>query len=684
MRSFIRCCLFLLLSAACPAMAAAGGPDTWFSVGVAKVDVTPTHPVVLAGYGSRTTEHEGVDSKIWARALAIGEQTPLLLLAVENCGVPAPMVEEVAERLKEKANVERNALAVCSTHTHSAPSLVGYASVLWQGRLTPDGQHRAQQYTQWLTDRLVDVAFKAIEARQPAKLAWNQGIVTFGGNRRVLKNGQWAGFGLQPDGPVDHSMPVLVATGRDGKTIAIWTNYACHCTTLGAGNRISGDWAGFASQMIEENHPDAVALTTIGCGADIGPQPSGNAEIARRHGQSIAIEVERLLPDVKPLSAPPQPAMRTVKLPLGDIPSREEWEQRAAGGGFAGQHAQLMLKRLDRDGQLSQHVDYPVTVWAFGDDLAIVFLPGEVCVDYAVRLKMDLDWNRLWINAWSNDVPCYIPSRRILQEGGYEADFSMIYYGQPSRFAAEVEDVLVSNVKELIPKALARTDSKRPSFLRRPTSQEVFHRRVGTWFQSASDEERRFLRELLPLAAQSQCGFAELVDNDGGEDSWYDYSGTKSRRPFVRQLKIGDTLRWSTATVQLNPDTKRHVFVFLGGIGWQSQPMTDGFALLIGEREVLKFNVTRNPQRWQSADEKAVLHYVPTWTSNEDSGGFFYLVVDSSLLTDGQACSLAVCSQGSGSQRWFSVDTVVDVKPIERLLIDAVTELETADGKGDR
>ncbi len=52
-------------------------------------------------------------------------------------------------------------------------------------------------------------------------------------------------------------------------------------------------------------------------------------------------------------------------------------------------------------------------------------------VDYALRLGRHLDLDRLWITAHANDVPCYIPSRRILREGGYEADHSMIYYARP-------------------------------------------------------------------------------------------------------------------------------------------------------------------------------------------------------------------------------------------------------------
>src|SRR5262249_7226973 len=100
---------------------------------------------------------------------------------------------------------------------------------------------------------------------------------------------------------------------------------------------------------------------------------------------------------------------------------------------------------------LPSTVPYRVQTWCFGDRMALVFLAGEVVVDYALRLKWEIDADRLWVVAYSNDVPCYIPSRRILSEGGYEADTSMVYYGHPSRFTPEVEDRIIQAVHDLLP-----------------------------------------------------------------------------------------------------------------------------------------------------------------------------------------------------------------------------------------
>jgi hypothetical protein len=88
-----------------------------------------------------------------------------------------------------------------------------------------------------------------------------------------------------------------------------------------------------------------------------------------------------------------------------------------------------------------------------GDQLAVVFLPGEVVVDYALRLKRELDRTRLWVNAYANDVPCYIPSERILKEGGYEGGDAMIFYDRPTRLAPGVEALVVDEVHAQVPDA---------------------------------------------------------------------------------------------------------------------------------------------------------------------------------------------------------------------------------------
>ncbi len=652
-------------------------------VGVAKTDITPTHPVILAGYGGRVDEHEGVASRIWARALAIGKTAPVLLLAVENCGFRISVTREIVDRLKKRTDMDADRLVVCFTHTHSAPSLTGYAPVLWGGRATGEQLARADRYTRWLVDRLVEVALKALDAREPATLAWGQGRVTFGGNRRILRGTGWGGFGFQVDGPVDHSLPLLVARGRSGRPLALWTNYACHCTTVGARNRIGGDWAGFASDAIEADFPGAVALVTIGCGADVGPQPSGTLEIAKRHGTAIAAAVKRVAGGtLTPLREVPTVETRELDLPFDTLPDRGTFEARKGQENFDGEHARRMLSIIDRDGALPRHLKFPVTTWAFGDELAIVFLAGEVVVDYAVRLKRELDWSRLWINAWSDDVPCYIPSRRVLREGGYETDFSMVYYELPTRFAPEVEDIVVAAVKGMVTERFLPHPDRGPSpyhahpmldpreLGKSPTLTKGERAALETRSKAIIQTIRRGETAIAPASLKrcvdrAQNGFAKLARNDGSTDSWFDFTGTKRFRPYVRQLRRGDALSWTTPPAK-DASGETRTFVFGGGLGWSSQPKTEGFELLVDEEAVLRFDVTREPSRWAGENKKVELLYIPTWTSDLDSGGFFFVTLPASRVEAGKPVKLGVRSRGEKSMRWFAVDYYFDAVALAR------------------
>jgi neutral ceramidase len=110
---------------------------------------------------------------------------------------------------------------------------------------------------------------------------------------------------------------------------------------------------------------------------------------------------------------------------------------------------------MDRGEKLITSYAAPVQVLRFGNAFTMVGLSGETCVDYALRLRRELPDERLWVAGYCNDVFAYVPSMRILTEGGYEADFSMYYYGFPTRFAPEVENALVNKALELVKKTAA-------------------------------------------------------------------------------------------------------------------------------------------------------------------------------------------------------------------------------------
>jgi putative membrane-bound dehydrogenase-like protein len=445
--------LTALLLLACPP-AAAQAPTT-YRAGVAKVDITPSYPVRLSGFGFRRAESEGVTQRIWAKALALHNEggEPAVLLTVDNLGIPARLVEEVARRLAKKAGLKRERPAITATHTHTAPMLTGVAPTLFGQPIPKEHQAHIDRYTAELTDALEKAALAALADRQPARLSYGIGTVTFAVNRRTR------------GGPVDHDLPVLVVRDLKGKVRAVYVTYACHCVTL-SNNKVSGDWAGFAQEQIEDDHPGAVALVSVGCGADSNPSSGvtgDKVDVARSQGAALAREVRRLVKGrLTPVTGTLRTAARQIELPLDTPPTRAQWEEKAKRTDAIGYHARVQLARLDRGEKLRTKIDYPVQAWTFGDSLALVFLPGEVVVDYALRLKRELDGLRLWINAYANDAPCYIPSERVLKEGGYEGGGAMVYYDVPARLAPGLEQKIVDTVRALVgPRFKSPFDAKR-------------------------------------------------------------------------------------------------------------------------------------------------------------------------------------------------------------------------------
>ncbi len=470
--------LLLTVSVISATIQAAPPEPLQYSVGVAAVDITPTYPIRLNGFGGRTKESAGVRQQIWAKALAVetSQQDTVIVITVDTLGIPDDLTERLAEKLKPQG-INRSRLAICASHTHSGPMIRNCANTLFGQPIADDQWQTIIKYTNELEAKLEEVAVLALADRKPARLSWGIGKVAFAMNRRT--NG----------GPVDHDLPLLAVHDPDGRLRAVFTNYACHCVTL-SDDMISGDWAGYAMDHIQRRNPGCQALISIGCGADSNPRGGvlgSRTDAADSLGQELAEEVQRLLSTkLRPLTKAPESLIERVTLKLAPLPTREQWEERAKQQNAIGYHARTQLARLDRGEALMTEISYPIQSISFGDELAWVFLPGEVVVDYALRLKRELDGGRLWLNAYSNACPGYVPSERILREGGYEGGAAVVYYDIPGPYATGIEQTIVDNVETQLkakiptPVDTAKTNGVAPL----PPSEAIASLRTRTGFRA--------------------------------------------------------------------------------------------------------------------------------------------------------------------------------------------------------
>lgn len=426
-------------------------------IGIARTDITPDEPVRLTGYGTRTSVFDSVEQKLWAKALVLGQKgkPTMVWITLDLIGFPAPFADALFARLVQKISLkDRAQLVVSATHTHNGPE-TGVLLNIFSETPSPDHLAGVKIYRDQLLDKLEKLVVDAYAARSPGRLSWAVDQASFAINRRVLEQGKWKDFGETPNGPVDHDLPILRATDLDGKLLALLINYACHGTTLlPEHNFVHGDWMGATRDMLEKKYQGATVMVAIGCGGDANPSPRGEFEYVERHAVMITEKIDKLIHDNKftTLNSLPVGKMKIVELAFAHVPEAKELLEQSKIEGVQGLYAKNSLAILAQGGSISPTMPYPIQVWSFGNQLAIVFLGGEVVVDYSLRIKREFIKEKVWVNAYSNDVSTYIASKRLFAEGGYEVDGSMPYYNHPSRFTEDTEERIMNAVHDLMPK----------------------------------------------------------------------------------------------------------------------------------------------------------------------------------------------------------------------------------------
>ncbi|HXG09868.1 MAG TPA: neutral/alkaline non-lysosomal ceramidase N-terminal domain-containing protein [Gemmataceae bacterium] len=456
-RLALLCCTALVLFAS-PVRPGEPASGEW-KAGVARINITPERLMWMSGYSARTKPAEGKRNDLWAKALALEDPKGrrAVLITMDLVGIPREIATAVCGRLKAKHGLAREALILNVSHTHCGPVVGSNLAAMYF--LDETQQKLVADYARTLEDKLVAVAGEALGALAPARLTWGSGRATFAVNRRNNKEAdvprlREAG---QLKGPVDHDVPVLAVRDPKGRLRAVVFGYACHATVLSF-YQWSGDYPGFAQEFLEKAHPGAVALFWAGCGGDQNPLPRRRVELAEQYGRQLADAVAAVLQkEMVPIAGSLAMAYTEIDLPFAELPTREQLlKDRESDNRYIARRAQLLLQRLESDKALRGSYPYPVQVWQIGSAVTLVALGGEVVVDYALRLKKELGEGTTWVAGYSNDVMAYIPSLRVLQEGGYEGGGAMVYYGQPSAWSPRVEELIVAAVHEQVKKVRGR------------------------------------------------------------------------------------------------------------------------------------------------------------------------------------------------------------------------------------
>ncbi len=420
-------------------------------IGIGRTIITPQSPVWMAGYASRTEPGAGKVHDLWAKAMAMedAQGTIAVIITTDLIGLTAGITDGVSKRIEEAHGIPRGNLMYNASHTHSGPVVRDNALFHMYG-LDKENTDRAIAYTQKLNEWLFQTIDTAIKDLQPGTLSWAIGEASFGKNRRQFNPNGGVSNGFNPIGPVDHDVPTLLAKDAKGGIKGILFGYACHCTTVGF-QEYSGDYAGYAQIHVENAYPGATALFAAGCGADQNPLPRRKLELAEKYGAELGHAVEAVVDNaMTPVTGPIETNYKTIQLELTKAPTLEEVEKTLTHSNKYEVRRAKKLQQLYKDnGKLSETLPYPIQVWKLGETVQMTALAGEVVVDYSRLIKYHYPAEKQFVLGYSNDCLAYIPSLRVLQEGGYEGGGAMLYYGIHGPFKHSVQNDIMNTIKEL-------------------------------------------------------------------------------------------------------------------------------------------------------------------------------------------------------------------------------------------
>ncbi len=424
-----------------------------YRAGTASEKITPDEPLWLAGYAARTEPAKGTISDLYASALALDDGTGgfLVIASIDLIALTKPLVDQIQAAVLNELALPRERLILAASHTHFGPEVRMDKVPFFN--IPEDYAAKIPAIAQKIVAALVRVIIASTKNRVPVRLFARKSTATFAHNRRRegVKDGK-----PSPDDILDHDVPILdILHTETGLRKAIVFGYACHNTTIPPEDcRYSADWAGVAKERLQQTHPGSTALFITGCGADQNPEPRGSVELSTRYGQELsnAVQTAILHDNGVEITGPIRAAIEDVPLPLEPMTDSDLQAMLTSDDPPKPRKAKYLLDQIARGEPLITTYPAATQVVRLGRELLLIALSSEVVIDWALKFKRDFATivPMVWVAGYCNDMYGYVPTRRVLKEGGYEAGRAVLWSWMPAPFTPDVEDRLTDAVHRLV------------------------------------------------------------------------------------------------------------------------------------------------------------------------------------------------------------------------------------------
>lgn len=416
-------------------------------VGAASVDITPSRPMPLGGFGHRPEPFEDVAHPIKVRALVFErEGVRAAVLSADHLGWTSELVDALRPRIEQATGVAPELLLLHATHTHCGPQLRDQSPV----RPAPDTAYLAE-----LEQRTVAAARRAAADLAPVTgISLSHARAGFSVNRRLTVDGEVL-MAPNPDGPTDPVVTVVRFARGGEHPPALLVHFTCHPTTSDQ-KRVSPDYPGTAMDLLEpELGEGSVALFLQGHCGDIRPALVKDGafyrgtqdDIDRLAAEFTTAVREALAGEQTPLTEAPLEGRReVVELPFARLPEPGELEDHVARGDADARWATYLLAHPER--WRGGHVPLDVSWLRLAQGLELLALNAEPLVAYGFAVR-GLKGGTVLPVGYSNGLFGYLATAAQLAEGGYEGVGST-RSGMPSPLVGASEQLALDAIRRVV------------------------------------------------------------------------------------------------------------------------------------------------------------------------------------------------------------------------------------------
>lgn len=451
--------------------------ETSMKFRILKEKITPDIPVLQCGYAARTHKSVGVHDDIYASVILMQSDEKdgtAVIIALDLAYGDRSFACGIKEAISRKYGLTRDKIIVSYSHTHSSVATTGEDAerraahpynmnadnFLWDREKEDADYTEDVRYYKSIRKKIMDMLEEGFKTMLEGDIHILKGKSRFGVSRRFPTE---AGILWRPcfdEKRMDPDLFLLKFVDRDNNVCGLIYHYACHPTTLGSDNYlISADYPGVVRRVLEEKNPGLMAVFLQGCGADIKPCVTADGERFKscgfeeleRAGVSLANEIQGYMdkPGWRKIDTKIETGCSDVKL-YTEIWNAEKWEQIMDNPDeplYRRESAKQMVKRARANG-IRNYLPYFISFLRLDGQTCMACLECEVVSDIGKEIKK-LFAEDVMVMGYTNSISCYIPTRQVLEEGGYERE-SFIAARLAGPFVPEAEDIIVGRSALLI------------------------------------------------------------------------------------------------------------------------------------------------------------------------------------------------------------------------------------------